>query len=102
MRATGAAPLERAAYVGILGHTAGEMRNGPHQASVPPHPGAALLAVNLDPGVFVAGVGNFARSLFGMVDEVHRFRLECERRGYWRRLGPVGARRLCRQVAAAD
>lgn len=90
-----ALPVRFDEYVDLLRWTAGSLRAGTVVA-----PGAEVENVlgrcGLEAGGWVEAVANYRRRFFTMVGQVQRIDVECERRGYKRRLGRRAAQSLYR------
>jgi len=90
-------PIERAGYMELLRWTAAAYRGeslGTKQAP------AVLEQTEIDREGFLETLREFPRRFFTMVGQVQCIDLESKRRGYRRRPGLSGARRLYRDVAA--
>ncbi len=92
-------PVAFADYVEVVRWTAASLRE-PRAGEVPEKIGTVLGELNLDSVGFVDSIRNFARRFFTMVGQVHEIDVESRRRGYRRRVGIPGARRLYRATAA--
>jgi len=91
-------PVEFDAYVQIVRFAAKAIRA--EKADVAPAAVAARIEHHgLDSSSFVETLRNYPRRFFTMVGHVHRIDTECARRGYKRRPGIGGARRMYRNTA---
>jgi hypothetical protein len=87
-------PMAFADYVEVLRWTAAAITAGDAAVTEPAGVATTLARRGLAPAGFVDGVRTFARTFFTMVGHVHRIDVESRRRGYRRRPGIAGARRL--------
>jgi REP element-mobilizing transposase RayT len=92
-------PVAFADYVEVVRWTAASLGE-PKAEEIPEKIGALLGELKLDSVGFVDSIRNFARRFFTMVGQVQKIEVESRRRGYRRRVGIPGARRLYRATAA--
>ncbi len=88
-------------YVALLRQTAAAIRApSENERAISGEAQSLLSRAQLDPTGFLESIRQFGERFFGMVGQVHRIDLECERRGYRRRRpGRDAAARLYRSAA---
>ena len=88
-------------YVALLRQTAAAIRApSGNERAISGGAQTLLSRAQLDPTGFLESIQHFGERFFGMVGQVHRIDLECERRGYRsRRPGRDAAARLYRNAA---